>query len=198
MTTPGSSDLSRRTLLTGAGAAAMGIASFGLPRPAAAADIPDGGAVTALRLAEAGVNVQMVEMGMAWDTPGADGKIFPASASPDQRSYWLRTRTKQPVSNFFGFPIDKDIPRYTGVLDAEEFAGITVYQGRGVGGGSLVNGGMAVTPRRDLFAQVLPTVDADEMYGVYYPRAEAGLTATTPARSRSSRPTLLGRRPPVE
>jgi cholesterol oxidase len=190
MTTPGSSDLSRRTLLTGAGAAAIGIASFGLPRPAAAADIPDGasvpvlvigtgygGAVTALRLAEAGVTVQMVEMGMAWDTPGADGKIFPSSASPDQRSYWLRTRTKQPVSNFFGFPIDKDIPRYTGVLDAEEFAGITVYQGRGVGGGSLVNGGMAVTPRRDLFAQVLPTVDADEMYGVYYPRAEAGLGA---------------------
>lgn len=190
MTTPGSSELSRRALLTGAGAAAIGIASVGLHRSAAAADIPDGasvpvlvigtgygGAVTALRLAEAGVNVQMVEMGMAWDTPGSDGKIFPASASPDQRSYWLRTRTKQPVSNFFGFPIDKDIPRYTGVLDAEEFAGITVYQGRGVGGGSLVNGGMAVTPRRDLFAQVLPTVDADEMYGVYYPRAEAGLGA---------------------
>ncbi|MEV4671824.1 GMC oxidoreductase [Actinomadura sp. NPDC049382] len=134
-----------------------------------------GGSVAALRLAQAGVDVHMVEMGMAWDTPGSDGKIFANTRSPDYRSFWLRTRTKQPLSNFLGFPIDKDVPRYTGILDAEEFAGITVYQGRGVGGGSLVNGGMAVTPRRSRFSGVLPSVDADEMYGVYYPRANAGL-----------------------
>lgn len=193
MTTPvRTAELSRRTLLAGAGAA-LGAVAIGLPRAATAATaaIADGaqvpvliigtgygGAVTALRLAEAGIDVQMVEMGMAWDTPGSDGKIFTTTTAPDQRSYWLRTRTKQPVSNFFGFPIDKDVPRYTGVLDAEEFAGITVYQGRGVGGGSLVNGGMAVTPRRELFGQVLPTVDANEMYDVYYPRANAGLGAS--------------------
>src|SRR5690349_556443 len=35
-----------------------------------------GGSVAALRLAQAGVDVHMVEMGMAWDTPGSDGKIF--------------------------------------------------------------------------------------------------------------------------
>ncbi|MFE6840797.1 GMC oxidoreductase, partial [Streptomyces sp. NPDC057705] len=89
--------------------------------------------------------------------------------------FWLRTRTKAPLSNFLGFPIDKDVPKYTGILDAEDFAGITVYQGRGVGGGSLVNGGMAVTPKRANFAAVLPSVDADEMYATYYPRANAGL-----------------------
>jgi cholesterol oxidase len=94
---------------------------------------------------------------------------------PDHRSFWLRTRTRQPLSNFLGFPLDKDVPRYTGILDAEEFGGITVYQGRGVGGGSLVNGGMAVTPRRENFPAVLPTVDPAEMYDVYYPRANAGL-----------------------
>ncbi|QKW34269.1 GMC family oxidoreductase [Actinomadura sp. NAK00032] len=134
-----------------------------------------GGSVAALRLAQAGVDVHMVEMGMAWDTPGSDGKIFANTRSPDYRSFWLRTRTKQPLSNFLGFPIDKDVPRYTGILDAEEFGGITVYQGRGVGGGSLVNGGMAVTPVRSRFSGVLPSVDVDEMYGVYYPRANAGL-----------------------
>ncbi|MET9958370.1 GMC oxidoreductase [Streptomyces sp. NPDC006326] len=134
-----------------------------------------GGSVAALRLAQAGVDVHMVEMGMAWDTPGSDGKIFCNTTSPDQRAYWLRTRTKQPLSNFLGFPIDKDVPRYTGILDAEEMGGIIVYQGRGVGGGSLVNGGMAVTPRRANFAAVLPTVDAEEMYATYYPRANAGL-----------------------
>ncbi|WP_440581917.1 GMC oxidoreductase [Streptomyces flavofungini] len=138
-----------------------------------------GGSVTALRLAEAGVDVHMVEMGKAWDTPGSDGKIFANTTSPDERSYWLRTRTKQPLSNFLGFPIDKNVPRHTGILDAEEFGGITVYQGRGVGGGSLVNGGMAVTPRRENFAAVLPTVDANEMYGTYYPRANAGLGVAT-------------------
>ncbi|SDG55950.1 cholesterol oxidase [Lentzea fradiae] len=136
-----------------------------------------GGCVTALRLAEAGVDVHMVEMGMAWDTPGSDGKIFANTTTPDQRSFWLRTKTKQPLSNFLGFPIDKSIPRYTGVLDAEEFAGITVYQGRGVGGGSLVNGGMAVTPKRETFGEILPSVDPAEMYGTYYPRANAELGA---------------------
>lgn len=134
-----------------------------------------GGSVAALRLAQAGVDVQMVEMGMAWDTPGADGKIFANTTNPDARSYWLRTKTKQPLSNFLGFPIDRDIPRYTGILDAEEFAGIIVYQGRGVGGGSLVNGGMAVTPKRENFGAILPTVNADEMYNTYYPRANAEL-----------------------
>ncbi|WP_091295489.1 GMC oxidoreductase [Amycolatopsis xylanica] len=138
-----------------------------------------GGSVAALRLAQAGVDVQMVEMGMAWDTPGPDGKIFANTTTPDQRSFWLRTRTKQPLSNFLGFPIDKDIPRYTGILDAEEFGGIIVYQGRGVGGGSLVNGGMAVTPKRENFGAVLPTVNADEMYNTYYPRANAGLGVAT-------------------
>ncbi|WCD90326.1 Cholesterol oxidase [Streptomyces xanthophaeus] len=134
-----------------------------------------GGSVAALRLAQAGVDVHMIEMGMAWDTPGSDGKIFAHTTNPDYRSYWLRTKTKAPLSNFLGFPIDKNVPKYTGILDAEEMGGIIVYQGRGVGGGSLVNGGMAVTPKRQNFSSVLPTVNADEMYDTYYPRANAGL-----------------------
>ncbi|MFD5571854.1 GMC oxidoreductase [Streptomyces cadmiisoli] len=138
-----------------------------------------GGSVAALRLAQAGVDVHIVEMGMAWDTPGTDGKIFANTTKPDYRSFWLRTRTKQPLSNFLGFPLDKDVPRYTGILDAEEMGGIIVYQGRGVGGGSLVNGGMAVTPRRENFGAVLPSVDPDEMYDVYYPRANAALGVST-------------------
>ena len=85
-----------------------------------------GGSVAALRLAQAGVGVHMIEMGMAWDTPGSDGKIFCTTTAPDHRSYWLRTRTKAPLNYFLGFPIDRDITRYTGILDAEEFGGITV------------------------------------------------------------------------
>ncbi|MEV6731208.1 GMC oxidoreductase [Streptomyces sp. NPDC051364] len=156
-------------------AAAGGPIDNGAHVPALVIGTGYGGSVAALRLAQAGVDVHMIEMGMAWDTPGPDGKIFCNTTSPDQRSYWLRTKTKQPLSNFLGFPIDKDIPRYTGILDAEEMGGIIVYQGRGVGGGSLVNGGMAVTPKRANFAAILPSVNADEMYTTYYPRANAGL-----------------------
>ncbi|MGP4023911.1 GMC oxidoreductase [Actinomadura sp. 3N407] len=188
-----STAISRRTLLAGTGSivglgllgrtgharatttAAAGPIGNGAHVPALIVGTGYGGSVAALRLAQAGVPVHMIEMGMAWDTPGSDGKIFANTRTPDYRSYWLRTRTKQPLSNFLGFPLDKNVPRYTGILDAEDFSGITVYQGRGVGGGSLVNGGMAVTPQRDRFGYVLPSVDANEMYNVYYPRANAGL-----------------------
>jgi cholesterol oxidase len=180
----GSGHVSRRLFIAGTGSIIAAAALAG--RAAAAigdgAHVPVlvigtgyGGAVTALRLAQAGVDVHMLEMGQAWETPGSDGKIFANTKTPDYRSYWLRTRTKQPLSNFLGFPLDKDVPRHAGILDAEEFAGITVYQGRGIGGGSLVNGGMAVTPRRENFGSVLPSVDAAEMYDVYYPRANAEL-----------------------
>ncbi|MFD7755745.1 GMC oxidoreductase [Streptomyces sp. NPDC059757] len=194
----GPKGVSRRRFITGTGSILGAVALAGHSSPAqagvgsAAAPIDSGahvpalvigtgygGSVAALRLAQSGVDVHMIEMGMAWDTAGPDGKIFSNTTSPDSRSYWLRTRTKQPLSNFLGFPIDKDVTRSTGILDAEEFSGITVYQGRGVGGGSLVNGGMAVTPKRENFGAVLPSVDADEMYGIYYPRANAGLGVGT-------------------
>ncbi|MFI5762466.1 GMC oxidoreductase [Streptomyces sp. NPDC051563] len=158
-----------------AGAAAAGPIDNGAHVPALVIGTGYGGSVAALRLAQAGVDVHMIEMGMAWDTPGSDGKIFCNTTKPDYRAYWLRTKTKAPLSNFLGFPIDSAVPRYTGILDAEEMGGIIVYQGRGVGGGSLVNGGMAVTPKRENFGAVLPTVDAEEMYSTYYPRANAGL-----------------------
>jgi cholesterol oxidase len=161
-----------------AAVAAPGVLTAGDRIPVLVIGTGYGGSVAALRLARAGVAVHMVEMGMAWDSPGPDGKIFANTTTPDYRSFWLRTRTKQPLSNFLGFPLDKDVPRHTGILDAEEFSGITVYQGRGVGGGSLVNGGMAVTPRRERFSAVLPSVNADEMYATYYPRANAGLGVT--------------------
>ncbi|WP_221350823.1 GMC oxidoreductase [Streptomyces beigongshangae] len=197
--------VSRRRFIAGTGSVLGSAALAGQAPPALAATAPEatapeaaaaviepgahvpalvigtgyGGSVAALRLAQAGVDVHMAEMGMAWDTPGPDGRIFANTTSPDYRSYWLRTRTKQPLSNFLGFPIDRDVPRHTGILDAEEMGGIIVYQGRGVGGGSLVNGGMAVTPRRENFGAVLPSVAPDEMYSVYYPRANQGLGVGT-------------------
>lgn len=183
---------SRRTVLGGvaAGAAALlGRTALGAaPAYAATSGLSSGdhvpvlvigsgygGAVTALRLTQAGIPVAMVEMGMAWNTPGSDGKIFSSMLSPDQRSYWLRTQTDQPISYLLGFPANRAIPSYTGVLDSEHFSGIRVYQGRGVGGGSLVNGGMAVMPKFGYFQEILPSVDPNQMYSVYFPRANSQL-----------------------
>ena len=56
-------------------------------------------------------------------------------------------------------------------------AGHDVFCGRGVGGGSLVNMAMLVTPPQDVLQAVLPSVDAAQMLSTYYPRALAVLKA---------------------
>ncbi|MGC4059645.1 MAG: GMC oxidoreductase [Aquabacterium sp.] len=139
-----------------------------------------GGAVTALRLAEAGVPVVMLEMGRLWTQPASDGRIFAKTLSPDGRAMWFKDKTEAPLKTFLNLDIiNRKIPRYAGVLDRVNYDEMSVYVGRGVGGGSLVNGAMAVTPARWYFEQMLPSVDSDEMYGTYYPKANANLGANT-------------------
>ena len=198
-TAPRPDRVSRRGFLLGTGAAlgATALATRSAATAAAAttvitdgAHVPVliigsgyGGAVAALRLTQAGIQTHVVEMGQSWTTPGSNGKVFCDVLNPDQRSYWFRTRTDQPVGYFLGFDANKTIPSSAGVLDSERFAATRVYQGRGVGGGSLVNGGMAVTPRRSYFEEILPSVDADEMYSTYFPRANStlGVNSIDPA-----------------
>ncbi len=160
--------VTRRTFLAGAGAAAGALAlpAAWTARAAAATNVINngdhvpaliigsgyGGAVAALRLAKAGIKTHIVEMGQSWTTAGSDGKIFCNMLNPDKRSYWFRTKTDQPVGYFLAVDANKSIsPSYAGVLDSEHFATTRVYQGRGVGGGSLVNGGMAVVPKLSYF-----------------------------------------------
>ncbi|MBO9533555.1 MAG: hypothetical protein J7513_11345 [Solirubrobacteraceae bacterium] len=140
-----------------------------------------GAAVTALRLAEAGREVLIVEMGRAWNSPGRDGRVFCKTLQPDGRAMWFKRRTEAPISNIFGLPVvDQPITPWAGVLDRVHLSdAMSVFAGRGVGGGSLVNGGMAVTPKRAYFEEILPFVDAAAMYGTYFPRANAGLRANT-------------------
>ena len=180
----------RRKFLIGTASSLAALAVPGLATTAAAANsllsngdhVPVliigsgyGGSVAALRLTQAGISTAMVEMGQSWTTPGSDGKIFCNMLNPDERSYWFRTETDQPVGYFLGFPANKSITSYAGALDSEHFANTRVYQGRGVGGGSLVNGGMAVLPQQDYFEEILPSVDATAMYDTYFPRASTGL-----------------------
>ncbi|RSN32029.1 cholesterol oxidase [Amycolatopsis sp. WAC 01416] len=135
-----------------------------------------GAAVTALRLGEAGIPTVMLEMGKLWADPGPDGKVFCDMLRPDRRAMWFKDRTQAPLASFLWMDVaNRDIKRYPGVLDRVNHGDMSVYVGRGVGGGSLVNGAMAVTPKRSYFEEILPAVDADEMYGTYFPRANRAL-----------------------
>ncbi|MFE5947490.1 GMC oxidoreductase [Streptomyces sp. NPDC056480] len=198
-------NLTRRHLL-GVGAlqaaSALGLTSIGLP--AAAAREPEatqyapaivvgsgyGAAVAALRLGEAGIDTLVLEMGRLWNAPGSDGKIFCATKTPDYRSMWFRSRTEAPLATFLWLNVvNKNIAPYPGVLDRVKFNDMSVFVGRGVGGGSLVNGGMAVTPQRDYLCQILPQVDAHQMYATWFPKARQmlGVNAMDPSWFESSK-----------
>ncbi|WP_455712946.1 GMC oxidoreductase [Streptomyces pseudovenezuelae] len=165
----------------------VGLQSARADEPAAVESAPAivvgsgyGASVAALRLGQAGIRTLVLEMGRLWNTAGSDGKVFCNTASPDQRSMWFRTRTEAPLATFLWLDVvNKDISLYPGVLDRVRFSDMSVFVGRGVGGGSLVNGSMAVTPLQSYFAEQFPTVDTAEMYGTYFPRARAMLGVNT-------------------
>ncbi|EQD87135.1 cholesterol oxidase [Saccharopolyspora erythraea NRRL 2338] len=143
-----------------------------------------GSAATALRLGEAGVSTLVLEMGRLWDRAGEDGAIFCSMLQPDHRAMWFKARTEAPLSSLLWMDlVNRDIKPFAGVLDRVHHGDMSVYVGRGVGGGSLVNGGMAVTPRRGYFEEVLPRVDAGEMYGRFFPLANRMLGVNTVDRT---------------
>jgi len=137
-----------------------------------------GAAVTALRLTQAGIPVTLFEKGRLWDTPGADGKIFCHSLSPDGRAMWFKNETEAFIKSFLGSPAGRPVPWQAGILDVVGPDSMRISLGRGFGGGSLVNLAVYVQPVRELLSRRLPTVALDEMYGIYYPRALQYLRAS--------------------
>lgn len=125
-----------------------------------------GAAVAALRLCENGHKVLMLEMGLNW---AKSGEQFSPMRKPGHSAGWLRTRSIAPFMNIF------KLEKYTGALDRWDFPNIKIWMGRGVGGGSIVNGGMAVTPKQSYFKEVFPHLDADVFYNKYFPLANREL-----------------------
>jgi len=126
-----------------------------------------GGAVAALRLGEAGVRTLVLERGNRWPVDAAQNTFAP-STNPDGRFVWLGT-------SWAGQPVE----RYTGVREIVESAGMTITQGAGVGGGSLVHAGITYQPARELFRRACgDAIDYDEMDRVYYPRVRSILQAS--------------------
>ncbi|GAB2700643.1 GMC oxidoreductase [Nocardia thraciensis] len=128
-----------------------------------------GAAVTALRLAEAGIANTVLERGSRWpNDPWRE--IFTGDDLPDGRGFWHRT-------SFTGVTkVPMQFADFGGVLDVTEFHGIDVWRAAAVGGGSVVFTGAMVAPERRWFDQVFGgAVDFDEMERVYYPRVRQQL-----------------------
>ncbi|CBL46030.1 Putative cholesterol oxidase [gamma proteobacterium HdN1] len=177
--------ITRRSLLSGAAAGA--VASV-LPASALAATrkIPltrseervvvigsgFGGGISALRLAQAGIPVLVLERGRWWKS-GPNAETFPHATIPDKRdlfySIWPEKNHKR-----------VGISPYVGLLEPVRGKNITAICPAGVGGGSLVYQGMTVQPSEDVFSQWFPAgVDYQEMDEVYYRRVTAMLHAQT-------------------
>ncbi|WP_459077166.1 GMC oxidoreductase [Nocardia callitridis] len=203
---PQRSGLSRRGLLTAAalGAAAVPLVSNTPPAQARATTerargaIPltrqdhrvivigsgFGGGVTALRLAQAGVPVLVLERGTRWPT-GPNAETFPHPSSPDKRMLWHRS-----VPQVFGKPVGFE--PYAGLLETVLGENMTAICAAGVGGGSLVYQGMTLQPSEAVFNTVLPEqLDYSTMDSVYYPRVARMLGAATAPDELINSPSYL-------
>ncbi len=127
-----------------------------------------GGAVTALRLGQAGIRTTMLERGQRW-TLNPNGDTFSNLAFPDKRSAWFDTENIAPFNPFPG--LGTSFEPYAGVLERIRYGGMDVYGGACVGGGSVVYGGITIAPEEELFTQVFPAeVNYQELASVYFPR----------------------------
>src|SRR3954447_11302923 len=164
--------LSRRDFLR-SGGIGLGVLGTGLRSYAAHTEHVEalvigsgfGGSIAALRLAQAGVNVVVLERGRRW--PITDRQdTFCTFENPDGRASWLSDVTTDLAAN----PIDV----YTGVLELINGNGIVVRNGAGVGGGSLAYNAIILQPSRELFQRVFPPeINYDDMVSTYYPRVRS-------------------------
>ena len=65
-----------------------------------------GGAVSALRLGQAGVDTLILEKGRLWDTPDADGKRFTKMLPADTRAGWFAPVPPSLVPSFKGISME--------------------------------------------------------------------------------------------
>ncbi|MFD3706631.1 GMC oxidoreductase [Nocardia sp. NPDC058658] len=130
-----------------------------------------GGAVTALRLAEAGAPVTVLERGSRWpNDPWRD--IFTSETLPDGRGIWHRRSASDVIGNITGVSVPMPVDDFGGVLCIDSYPHMQVLRGAAVGGGSVVYTGVSAQPEQRFFDAVFAgVVDYREMAATYYPLA---------------------------
>ncbi|WP_336923583.1 GMC family oxidoreductase N-terminal domain-containing protein [Streptomyces sp. JWR5-1] len=138
------------------------------------------GSIAAYRLAQAGIESTVLERGQRWPITGS-GDTFPRFPSCDKRLIWRDGTVGDGVLPRVPWLPDKARealwPRSTGLLDIAWHGNLTTVCGAGVGGGTLVYGGMLPQPDAEQFGEVFPDVPYEEMREDYYPRARRRLRA---------------------
>lgn len=126
-----------------------------------------GGAISALRLAQAGIRATVLERGFRWPN-SPTREIFTDDTLPDGRGFWFRDAA--PSLSLATLP-PQPIDRFGGVMDVTEYDNIDVWRAACVGGGSVVFTGVMIQPERRYFDAIFGgRVSYDEMNAVYYPR----------------------------
>ncbi|MBO3745322.1 GMC family oxidoreductase [Streptosporangiaceae bacterium NEAU-GS5] len=131
------------------------------------------GAVTAYRLAQAGMQVTVIERGRRW-TVTPQGGTFCTISNPDWRAAWFSDHPHLGLA-----PTLTTIEKGAGLVAKHFGDGINVLSGTAVGGGSLVIGMFMPQPRKSEWDTVYPPqLPYDLFDGVYWPRARQNLGVT--------------------
>jgi len=124
-----------------------------------------GGGVAALRMAEAGQSVTILEMGHRWDS--VINKQW--DGHPDVKEF-------QQTNGDFSYWMD--IFNVTAGANLLENAVYAVISGRGLGGGSLVYSGVELRAASDVFTSPWPAAISRQTLDPYYTKAETQLQVT--------------------
>lgn len=106
-----------------------------------------GASATALRLAQSGTQVTILERGLRWPHD-PQREIHTSDMLADGRGVFRRTS----FTNLTGLPVACDY--FSGVLDATDYQHISVWRGAAVGGGSIIFTGVMIAPERRFFDAV--------------------------------------------
>jgi cholesterol oxidase len=132
-----------------------------------------GGSISALRLAQAGEQVAILEKGFKWPT-GPWNNTFSNDFTPDGRAFWYRTSAKMIAGDTTRFD------SFGGIVDVSEFPNMTAWHGACVGGGSMVFTGCMIQPDQTYFDQLFNgLVSYDDLNTTYYPRVRQMLNLST-------------------
>jgi cholesterol oxidase len=141
-----------------------------------------GGGVSALRLGQAGVETLILEKGRLWDTPDADGKRFTRMLPADTRAGWFTKVPPSLVQSYQGISVEavaehaaSSQPVQAGICDKSVHGAHNVFRGIAVGGGSMINAGIAAIPTAAQVRAAFPDIGVAQFLGIYVERAKSML-----------------------